>query len=92
MTDVEIEEEIQKLSLDIDRLSKAESLTKQEKRRKRILPLQEEILQRMKQAREKKDRSAELKYSMDYAVLTAFEDKHPILLHLARMKLRWNPF
>ena len=92
MTDEELTEEIQRLSEDIERLSKAESLTIKEKRRQRILPLEKELLQRIKQAREKKDGNAEFRYGMDYAVLTTFEDKHPILMHLARIKLRWNPF
>jgi ribosome-binding protein aMBF1 (putative translation factor) len=94
MTDEELEQEIQRLSEDIDRISKAEadSLTKKEKRLKHVLPIQKEILQKMKHARERKDRSAEMKYSMDYAVLETFGDKHPLLLHFARTKLRWTPF
>ena len=89
MTDEELEQEIQDLSEAIDKLSKSDDpLTKQEKRRKYILPLKRDILQRMQQAREKKDRNQELKCNMDYGLLEEFGDRHPILLHLARIKLR----
>ena len=89
MTDEELEQEIQDLSEAIDKLSKSkEPLTKQEKRRKFILPLKKETLQRIKQAKEKKDLSQEIKYNMDYGVLEEYGEKHPILLHLARIKLR----
>ena len=88
MTDEEIQQEIQNLNETIDKFSKSDSLTKQEKRRQYILPLQKEVLQRMKQAKEKKDQSQELKCNLDYALLEEFGEKHPILLHLARMKLR----
>lgn len=89
MTDEELEQEIQDVSDAIDRLSKSDDpLTKQEKRRKHILPLKRDILLRMKQAREKKDTSQELRYSMDYGLLEEFGDRHPIWLHLARIKLR----
>ena len=60
----------------------------EEKRRKYILPLKKETLQRIKQAKEKKDRNQELKSNMDYALLEEYGEKHPLLLHLARMKLR----
>ena len=89
MTDEELQEEIQNLSEAIDKLSKSEDpLTKQEKRRKYILPLKKDTLERIKQAKEKKDQSQELKCNIDYALLEEYGEKHPILLHLARMKLR----
>jgi len=93
MTDEELEQEIQNLSEAIDKLSKSEDpLTKQEKRRKRLLLLKKDILQRMKQAREKKDQSQELKCSMDYGLIEEFGERHPLLLHLARIKLRGHIF
>ena len=88
MTDEELEQEIQNLSENIDELSKADSLTKQEKRRQHILELKKETLERIKQAREKKNQSQEVKLSMDYALLEEYGEKHPLLLHLARIKLR----
>ncbi len=93
MTDEELEQEIQNLNEAIVKLSKSDDpLTKQEKRRKYVLPLQKEILQRMKKAKEKKDRSQELKCNMDYALLEEFGEKHPLLLHLARIKLGGHIF
>lgn len=89
MTDEELEEEIQNLTESIDKLSKSEDpLTKQEKRRKHILLLKQETLQRIKKAKEKKDLSQEIKCNMDYALLEEYGEKHPLLLHLARIKLR----
>ncbi len=89
MTDEELQEEIQNLSESIDKLSKSEDpLTKQEKRRQHILLLKKDTLERIKQAKEKKDQSQELKCNIDYALLEEYGEKHPILLHLARMKLR----
>jgi RPA family protein len=88
MTDEELEQEMQNLSENIDELSKADSLTKQEKRRQHILELKKETLERIKQAREKKNQSQEVKLSMDYALLEEYGEKHPLLLHLARIKLR----
>ena len=89
MTDEELEQEILDMSEAMDKLSKSDDpLTKQEKRRKFILPLKRDTLQRMKQAKEKKDRNQELKCNMDYALLEEFGEKHPLLLHLARIKLR----
>ena len=88
MTDEELEQEIQKLSEDIDRLSKSDSLTKQEKRRQHILPLKKETLLKIKKAKEKKDLSQELRCSMDYALLEEYGERHPLLLHFARIKLR----
>ena len=93
MTDEELEQEILDMSEAMDKLSKSDDpLTKQEKRRKYILPLKKDILQRMQQAKEKKDRNQELKCSMDYALLEEFGEKHPLLLHLARIKLRGHIF
>jgi len=93
MTDEELEQEIQNLSEAIDKLSKSDDpLTKQEKRHKRLLLLKKDILQRMKQAREKKDQNQELKCNMDYGLIEEFGEKHPLLLHLARIKLRGHIF
>jgi len=88
MTDEDLELEMQKLSENIDELSKADSLTKQEKRRQNLLESKKETLERIKQAKEKKNQSQEIKYTMDYALLEEYGEKHPLLLHFARIKLR----
>ena len=88
MTDEDLELEMQKLSENIDELSKADSLTKQEKRRQHLLESKKETLERIKQAKEKKNQSQEIKYTMDYALLEEYGEKHPLLLHFARIKLR----
>ena len=88
MTDEELEREIQKLSENIDELSEADSLTKEEKKRKHLLELKKETLGRIKQAKEKKNQSQEIKLNMDYALLEEYGERHPLLLHFARIKLR----
>ena len=88
MTDEDLEREMQELSENIDELAKADSLTKQEKRRRNILELKKETLGRIKQAKEKKNQSQEIKLTMDYALLEEYGEKHPLLLHFARIKLR----
>ena len=88
MTDEDLELEMQKLSENIDELSKADSLTNQEKRRQNLLESKKETLERIKQAKEKKNQSQEIKYTMDYALLEEYGEKHPLLLHFARIKLR----
>ena len=88
MTDEELEREIQKLSENIDELSEADSLTKEEKKRKHLLELKKETLGRIKQAKEKKNQSQEIKLTMDYALLEEYGERHPLLLHFARIKLR----
>jgi len=88
MTDEDLEREVQKLNEHIDELSKADSLTKQEKKRQNLLELKKETLERIKQAKEKKNQSQEIKLTMDYALLEEYGEKHPLLLHFARIKLR----
>ena len=93
LTDDELQQELQNISESIDKLSDSDdSHTKQEKRRKHILLLKKEALLRIKQAKEKGDTNQELKSNMDYGLVTAFGERHPLLLHLARIKFRGNIF
>jgi len=43
-------------------------------------------------AKEKKDLNQEIKCNMDYALLEEFGEKHPLLLHLGRIRLRGQIF
>jgi len=93
LTDDELQQELQNISESIDKLSKSDApLTKQEKRRKHFLLLKKETLLRIKQAKEKSDVNQELKINMDYGLLTSFGERHPLLLHLARIKFRGQIF
>ena len=86
MTDEELEQALQELQESIDKLPDPDSLTKQEKRRGHILLLKKETLLRIKEAREKGNKSDEFTNIATYGVLTAYGDRHPILLRLARAK------
>ena len=56
MTDEELQQTIQELDEDMDKLSDSDKpLTRKEKRRKQILVLKKETLQKIKTAREKHD-------------------------------------
>ena len=91
MTNEELEKELKSVSEETDRLSNQEEpLTKKQKRRKYILPLQKETLLKIKSAREKGDRNAEFQNIAMYGMLDSFGDRHPIWLHLARGKMGLN--
>ena len=86
MTDEELQQTIQALSESIDELSDPEKpLTKQEQRRKQVLSLRKDILQKIKEAREKNEHQ-ELSYTISYGLLTALGEKHPLIMHLIKGK------
>jgi len=93
MTDEELQQELQNISESLDKLPDSDKpLFKEERRRKHMLLLKKETLLRIKQAKEKKDLNQEIKCNMDYALLEEFGERHPLLLHLARIKLRGHIF
>ena len=93
MTNEELQRELQNISEAIDRLSNSdEPLTKQEKRRKHILLLKKETLQKIKEAREKNQKDQELLHTANYGLLTSLGEKHPYLMHLIKSNLRWSSF
>jgi len=93
MTDEELQQKLQNTSESLDKLPDSDKpLSKEERRRKHVLLLKKETLLRIKLAKEKKDLNQEIKCNMDYALLEEFGEKHPLLLHLARIKLRGHIF
>ena len=93
MTDEEIQAAIQGVSEGIEKLSNSEEpLTKEQKKRKRVLLVRKELLNQIKKAREKNDKNQELKSTMDYALVTTFAEKHPYLIPLMRSKMGWTVF
>ena len=93
MTDEELQQTIQEISENIDKLSKPDKpLTKKEGNHKRVLLLMRETLERIKVAREKGDKEQEMANMMNYGLLSSYGEKHPILAHLIKMKLRSNFF
>ena len=93
MTDEELQEEIRDISESIANLPESDkSLSEEEKRRRAVLLLKKDILGKIKDAREKNDKNAELHHSMVYGLLTSWGEKHPYLMSLVQSSLRWNAF
>jgi len=89
MTDEELRREFENVKDSLASLPHSdEPLTKEERRLKYVLTQREEVLLRIKEAKEKKDETREFKYSTEYALLTSLGEKHPLLLHIGRIKLR----
>jgi hypothetical protein len=89
MNDEELNALIQEISGKIEALpDDAENpLTKQEKRRRLVLQLQREALQKMKAAKEKGNLSQEVRASMDYALLEKYGEKHPMLMGFLKSQM-----
>ena len=93
MTDEELEQQMQELDEGIKELSDREkTLTKEEERRKHILTLKKEVLQKIKEARAKKNVTQELNYTVTYGLLNTYGEKHPYFMHFLQSKFRMNIF
>ena len=93
MTDEELQQAIQEVSESLDKLSDPDQpLTKEESQRRNVLLLEKETLQKIKEAREKRNVSKELANTITYGILTSVGKKHPFLAHLLQAKFRWNVF
>ena len=93
MTDEEISQEMKELDEDIARLADADKpLSKQERRRQNVNRLKKDTLLRLQQAREKNNLQQEIQCGIDYALLKSFGDRHPLLLHLAKIRLAGHNF
>jgi len=93
MTDEELQKEIQDISESINNLSKPDDpLSKEERRCRAVLLLKKETLDKIKDARERNDKNAELHHSMVYGLLTSWGEKHPYLMGLVQSSFRWNAF
>ncbi len=89
MTDEELRQTIQELGEDIDRLSDPDKpLTAEEDGHRRLLLLKRETLQKLKEAREKHNVAQELNQTLNYGLLSAVGERHPVMAFLARLKLR----
>ena len=93
MNDEELEQLIKDASEQIDKLSDREqSLTKEERNRKIVLELQKEALAKIKAAKEKGSLTQEVRASIDYALLTRYGEKHPLLLYFLKAQHLWYGF
>ncbi len=83
MTDEELEKELQCLCEKIGNPPEAkESLSKKEKGERRMLTYQKETLEKIKLARQKHDRDAEIRGILIYGMLTTWIGRYPYLMHV----------
>jgi len=93
MTDEELEQTIQEVSEELDKLYNSDQpLTKAEKRHRQILSLQKQILQEIKEARAKNDTIQERNLAVDYGLLISMGEKHPFLTGFLRTRFKWHVF
>ena len=93
MTDEELQKELLDVSEGVENLSKPDqSLSKEESKHKNVLLLKKDILEKIKDAREKNEKDKELHNAMLYGLLTSWGEKHPYLMALVQSNLRWSSF
>jgi len=93
ITDEELQRTMQELSDSIDKLSDPDKpLTKEESRRQQVLLLKKATLEKIKEAKAKKNFNQELAHTITYGVLTSFGEKHPLFLYFLQTKFRTNIF
>jgi hypothetical protein len=93
VTDEELQKTIEEMSREIKELSAPEkSLSPEEKKRGHLLLMKKDTLEKIQQARQSNNPSQEMRLSATYSLLCSFGEKHPLLLHFMRNKLRWNTF
>ena len=87
MTNEEINELIQELSEEIDKLSDPEkTLTKKEKRHQNIILMERETLEKLKEAKEKGKSQQEYSLTVTYGLLTSIGEKYPFLIPFIKAK------
>jgi hypothetical protein len=93
MEDEELAALIQELSEQITGLENSEKqLNREERRSKLLLQLRKEALLKIQAAREKGSLSKEVQAGVDYALLTQFGKKHPILINYLKSQSGWFGF
>ena len=93
MTDEQLQEAIREVGESLNNLPKSEeSLSKEDRKRGYVLLLKKDVLDKIKEAREKNDKSQELYNTMVYGLLTSVGEKHPYLIGLLKSNLRWGGF
>ena len=93
MTDQELQKEIRDVGEGIENLSMPDqSLSKEETKRKNVLLVKKDILEKIKDARENNEKDKELQNAMLYGLLTSLGEKHPYLMALVQSNLRWSSF
>ena len=93
MTDEELQKTIQEVCESIENLPESDKhLSKEERKLKVILSMKKDILNKIKEAREKNELSDELYHTTVYGLFESLGEKHPYLMSLVQSNLRWNSF
>lgn len=93
MTDEQLQRALQEISESIDKLPQSdEALSSEERKRKVVLSMKKQVLERIKDAREKNEKGQELYEIIVYGLLTSVGEKHPYLASLIRANIRWSMF
>ena len=94
MKDEELEELIREVSEQLGKLTARpeKSLSKEERKRKYLLQARSAALDRIKKAKEKGSMNQEVKACLDYALLTEYGEKHPLLMNYLKSQMGWWGF
>ena len=92
-TDEQLQQALKEASDDLDKLSKSvKPLSREEKKDRGRLLRRKYILERIKEAKEKKQKGDELYNSSIYDLLVPWGERHPflmtVIMHL--MRIRWQ--
>jgi hypothetical protein len=92
MTKEQLQEALEEVSADLEKLSNREKpLTKEEKKYRGKLLMRRNVLESIKEAKEKNQKSEELYNSTVYSLLVPWGEKHPVLMFFVMrlMRARW---
>lgn len=93
MTEAELDKTLTAVCSDLEGLSKADSLSKDESRCRQVLLLKKNILEKMKDAKQKGSSSDEIHAGMAYALMTSrWGERHPYLASLVMGRFKWSVF
>jgi hypothetical protein len=93
VTDEELQNAIEEMDRDIKVLDALEKpLSREDKKRQRLLMMKKDALEKIKEAREKGRPDQETHHSATYGILCTYGEKHPLLMHIMKMKLRGTIF
>ena len=94
MTGEELAKLIQELSEQIDQFSDdpEKPLAKEERTRKLVLQLRMDTLKTIQTAQEKGNGHQEMRAGVDYALLTKYGEKHPLLMNFIKSQVGWYGF
>ena len=92
MSNEQLQQALQEVSEDLDKLNNSEKpLTKEEEKYRKKLVMRKYVLDKIKEAKEKKHKDDELYNSTVYDLLVPWGENHPILMNLMMrlMKTKW---